>query len=751
MSNRRSLLISIFLLVVVFGLAVIVYYQTKNMDWYRPRITDVLQRITGHSVSIKQVSYSPMSGLFTLELQELEVLSQDPDEPPMMHVQETLLSFSPISLFSGIPQLSTIKFINPQINLVLRDKAPLMERAQDTAMASDKKLLKELGVGLSELTIKRITVQNGILVVLDWDHPEGRTWVFDHLHLGLHALSPMRASPVAASARYRSIPFTVNGQVGPLPDTLDPFAMPILLSLEAKSVILKELQEILSTDTIGVKTSRGYLTTLLHGSLNEGLQTSTWLQLDGLVLSRNEVQKVEEQPPQSLKNSILDRLTPNSDIDTLDLAFRQKSTLHMGWYGIPKLEFEEFFVYMDGTPILEAKGWINNQWRGPLELDVNILNQVDLERLPFPSDFYLKGVSPAGSFKLNGTWPSKMSYNADLDLTKTDIEMASFKKIADTPLAVKFAVSQAGEQITINDLVVSHPNNTNNQVTISGSLAPALQLKTATNWAIQDVFNYFPVAKNWKSSGLMQLNMDIAKSSKSAAWQANGLLNVAKGLIGDLEINELSLPFAVKNSQLNVTPLKVIVADGQVDIMGLIDLSQEPILYESQITATGVDVTKLPKQQTGGTSVVQLEGYLFAAGTIYGKLDNKTFLPTGSIFGNGHIIVEPGSFRGVDHNAFYRQKTNEAIIFNENKALYWNRMEVDITLLNEIFNLDDILVDSSQTQISGKGSWDLAGKGQLDLDVKTDFDKKQGYKKSFAVKVTDKGAASGLSMEPKSP
>ncbi|MBF0381457.1 MAG: DUF748 domain-containing protein [Magnetococcales bacterium] len=748
MSNRRPLLISIFLLVVLFAIGVTVYYQTKNMDWYRPLITNALNRITGHVVSIAKVTYAPMSGLFTLELQELEVLSQDPTEPPMMQAQETLLSFSPISLFSGTPQLSSIKFVNPQINLVLREKAPLMERAQDTAMASDKKLLSELGVGLSDLRIGRITVQNGILVILDWDHPEGRTWVFDHLHMGIHSLSPTRASPLAASARYRSIPFTVNGNIGPLPDTLDPFAMPVLLSLEAKSIRLKELQEILSTDTIEVKTSRGYLTTLLHGSLNQGLQTSTWLQLDGLELNRTDLPKVVKQPPQSLKNTIFDRFTNKGEKDTLDLAFRQKSVLHMNWYGTPRLEFEEFFIYLDGPPILEAKGWVKNQWRGPLELDVKILNQIDLAKLPWPADFPLMGVSPSGSFKLNGTWPNKITYHADLDLTKTIIDLSPLEKIADTPMALKLSASQTAEKILIKELVVTHPANPENSVTMSGSLTPRLQLKTVINWAMKDVANYYPVTENWKGSGLMKLNMDIGRKSKDADWVAKGLLDIPKGKVGDVEFSKLKLPFAIDNKLLNIPHLQAVVAGGQVDIMGLLDLSQKPLLYESQLTVTAMDVGELPKQPDSQTGV-QLEGYLFAHGTINGQLDNKTFLPTGSLFGQGHILVEPGSLSGLDHNVFYQQKTKESIISDENKALYWNSLEAEVTLLDSVVSLDNIMIDSSQTQISGKGSLKLAGKGEFDLDVKTDFDSKQGFRKNFAVKIIDEGKKSALRMQPK--
>ncbi len=178
-----------------------------------------------------------------------------------------------------------------------------MERAQDTALASNEKLFEELGVDLTELTIGRITVQNGILAILNWDHPDGQTWIFDHLQIGIHALSPSRASPVTASARYRNIPFTLNGQLGPLPDTLDPFEMPMLLSLEAKSIGLNHMEEVLSTETIKISTSRGYLTTLLHGSLEKGLQTSTWLQLDGINLSRKSKNPGEKTEKTQEKNT----------------------------------------------------------------------------------------------------------------------------------------------------------------------------------------------------------------------------------------------------------------------------------------------------------------------------------------------------------------------------------------------------------------------------------------------------------------
>ena len=749
MVQHRPLLLASVLLTVVFGSVAFVHFQTKNLDRFRPSITKSLERITSHPASLKKLSYAPLSGLFTLALEELELLSQDPSEPPMVQVHETLLSFSPLSFFTGKPQLSSIKFINPQINLVLRDHSPLMERAQDTALASDEKLLAELGVRLADITIGRITVQNGMLVILDWDHPEGRTWVFDHLQLGIHALSPMRASPITASARYRSIPFTVTGQVGPLPETLDPFEMPILLSLEAKSIGLKDVLETISTETIQVSTSRGYFTTLLHGSLAKGLQTSTLLQLDGVNLSRKDEKTKKERKP-LIKPDILDRFNKRNEKKTIDLALRQKSTLHMGWEGAPKLEFEEFFVYVDNSPILETTGWIRNQWRGPLDLEMKILNKIDLDRLPWPDLFPFKGQGPSGSFKFAGIWPTTMTYSANLDLSQTTIELPPLNKKANSPLALKFLISQVRDQITIKEFLLHHPIIPDQTIKIAGPLTPTMKLVTSLNWHLDDAPNYFPTVKNWNAKGLAKLNMELGQTKESSNWLAKGTFQAKQGKIGPIEFQELQIPFAIEDEQLRLPHMRIVSAGGRVEILAMADLSQDPVIFDSRINLAGMDLSQLPGQKEGNDSV-RLEGYMFAEASIQGQLDKDTFLPTDNLFGHTHLRVEPGRLNGIDQNAFYKRVTKETVISNEKKSLYWNIMQADIELLNKKLTLENIQVDNAEAHISGKGFWDLAGDRRFDLDIKTDWDSQRGYKKRFSVQVEGDEITKGFRMKQKTP
>ncbi|MBF0383908.1 MAG: DUF748 domain-containing protein [Magnetococcales bacterium] len=748
MSNRRLYLIVSLLLTVMFGLASFVHYKTKNIDRFRPRMIQVLKHITGHPVSIKKIRYAPLSGLFTMELQELEVLADDPAEPPMLQVPDTLLSFSAVSLLFGKPRLSAIKLIRPQINIVLRDHTPLMERAQDTALASDEKLLQELGFGLTDLSIGHITVQNGILAILDWDHPEGRTWVMDHLQLGIHALSPTQPSPTTASARYRSIPFTVNGQIGPLPDTLNPFSMPILLSLEAKSVVLNDMQEILSTETIKITTSRGYLTSLLHGSLNTGLQTSTWLQLDGVTLTRKG-KLAAKQPQKKVTRNLLERFSNRNEKNTLDIALRQKSIIDIDWKGIPNVEFEEFFIYLDGSPIFETKGSIRGSWHGPMQLDVKLLNSVDLERFPWPIGFPFKGNSPSGSFKLKGDFPSEILYSADLDLTNTTINMPPLEKSANIPLAIKFAITQAGDKINITNALISHPTIPDHTARISGALTPAAKLKTTVSWDIGNLSNYFPIAKQWDSKALTKLQMEFSDAAGTFPWRAKGKFTVAKGSFDTFVFQDLRIPFEIRENRLYLPHLEMMAAGGRIEGLVMADLSQSPIIFDSRLTLAGTDLAILPGSESDTDDDVKLDGYLFAQASLQGQLDEESLLPTTNhLAGHTHIRIEPGGVIGIDQSAFYKKPTTENVISNPKKSLYWNRLEADINLLNEQLTLEDINIESGETKITGSGLWDFIGNRSFELKVQTDW-RRDTKNEQFSINVEGDAITHGFRIKPR--
>ncbi|MBF0447329.1 MAG: hypothetical protein HQL67_03925 [Magnetococcales bacterium] len=746
MSHRRLFLQISLLLIVMLSLGGIVYYKTANLDDYRPQLIAFISRVTGHPVALKQISYAPLNGLFTLELSKFEILAQDPSEPPTIQVPETLLSFSPLSLFSSRPQLTAIKLINPQINLVLRNHAPLIERAQDTALAGDAKLHKELGLGLKDLKIGRISIQNGILAILDWDHEEGRTWVIDHLQVGIHALSPTRASPVTASARYRSIPFTVNGQIGPLPGTLDPFEMPILLSLEAKSAGLNDMEEALSTPTIKVSTSRGYFTTLLHGSLGKGLQIGSWLQLDEVNLSRIESGK-SEQDESPIKQTILERLSKKNEEKNLNIALRQKSTIHMGWGGFPTLEFEEFFIYLDGSPILKTSGWIRDQWRGPLELNVTLLNSVNLDRFPWPEQFPLKGVSPSGSVHLSGIWPTTISYDADLDLTQTTIVHQQLSKKSKVPLSLTFLAAQNNEKIVINNLKLYHPIIPDQNIQVQGPLTPNLQLKTTISWNTEQLVDYFPWLSPWKISGLARISLDIDKPDEKSNWKIDGTIQANNGKYESYEFQKLAIPFHLEQNRLSLPHSELTLAGGRAELLALADLSLDAsIPFEVRLAMVGTDLSQLPGLPDKENEI-KLEGILFAQTSLQGELDKSDLQQIQNLSGQAHLHIEPGRLAGIDSNAFDDTPNGEALISNPKKSLYWNSLEMDWALINERIILEKIMVDSIGTQISGNGSWELMGNRLFELNIQTDGDLEKGFKKQYAVRIEGDEISNGFRMQ----
>ncbi|MBF0422965.1 MAG: DUF748 domain-containing protein [Magnetococcales bacterium] len=373
-----------------------------DADHYRESIRKTIESISGHRVKLEKVSYNPLNGLFTLELSHLEVEATDPDNPPQLLVPTVFVGVDPLSLALRQPQPVSIMLVNPQINIVARLHPKLIDQAQNRALVSDRNMARELGRGWTGLALGKVGLQNGILTFIDSSRSAEGTLIIDHIQLNVHALSSRAASPVTASARVHNIPFTVNGQVGPLPASLDPFAMPVLLTLDAKSIGLADLNDLFPDTTIQARLSRGILTTTLHGTLKAGLQTSSWLQLDGLEWVNT------ESMPQNKKVPFWPLSVGRRKMEgavAMDIAIRQKSLLRLHRDYRSSLTLKEFFIYVNGSPIIETHGRIRGGRYGSWDMDFSILNSIGFARLPIPKNFPLSGETPVGSISIQGSWP----------------------------------------------------------------------------------------------------------------------------------------------------------------------------------------------------------------------------------------------------------------------------------------------------------------------------------------------------------
>lgn len=750
MSQRRLFSYISLALLILVGLVALVRYQSSSLDQYRPRIVQLLEQITGHTVSIRRIQYAPMNGLFTLQIDELEILAMDPTEPPILKAAETLLSFEPVSLLSARPQLSAIKLIVPQFSLVLRDHTPLIERAQDTVIASNEKLFDTLGLAFTELTIGRISIQNGMLVILDWNHDEGHTWVFDHLQVGVHSLNPLSASPLTATARFRSIPFTVNGHIGPLPSSLDPLEMPMLLSVEAKSIGLNEIQEWLSSEEVKVKTSRGHLTTLLHGSLMAGLQTSSWLQLDGVSLQyRDASPDMQAQAEKKTEDnrSLMDRFKERNEKTTMDVALRQKSTLKMSADKKNTLSFEEFFLYLDGSPILKTTGKVDGWWRGPMALHTEILNVVDLDQFPWPNPFPMGGKSPTGFFKVSGVWPDFLDYSVNLDLSQTSIHLPPLEKDKTTALTLQLHAAQENGQITIKELALKNPDNPDYFVKMDGFVAPKLLLKTSANWPMQEIKAYLPIAEQWNGSGIAQLVMTLTQTDPDNAWQADGSLRMKQGTMNQWAFQDLRIPFHLEKNWLEAPHMEMSLAQGRVEAMLLADLSHDPILFDTRLSLAGPDLALLPGQPEAQEGP-RLEGFLFADATLHGQLDRETLTQIDEMAGSGYLRIEPGRLTGVDHNAFSQPPSGEGNISRKDKSLYWNTLEMNANLLGGTVTMEKILLKMDERTITGKGFWQWEGDQRFTLQIHPSPAMGVPTDQDFTILIEGDSVTNGFRMRP---
>lgn len=669
--------------------------QMVDVEKYRPRILEALETITSRPVSVGKIVFSPAGGFLTLELKDLEVHALDTAEPPMLLVKKVRLGIAPLSFLHSRIQISSLTLIQPQFNIVQRTGTRLMRRAQDSAKQSDMKMERELGLGLTELSIGKIKIQNGILTVLDWEHPQGRTLIFDRIQAGIHALSPTRASPVSASARFQSIPFTVNGQVGPLPDSLDPFEMPVLLSLEAKSAGLSHLEDLLTDSPIHLQGARGYFSTLFHGSLKKGLQTSSRLELDKLTVGSK----------------------PKKEDKSMDIAFRQKSVLRIR-NGQPSLKLEEFFVYLDGTPLMDIKGIFYQGLDGQIKLEINTLDSVDLERFIQDSNTPISGGSPRGNVQIVGDFSESMTLKASLDLSKTALLFPPFQKKAGIPLSLTLEAVRNGDTVILEDMVFIHPNIPGHHFRVSGTLHSKRDLKTKGEWELSLLGDYFPMVEQWQLAGLARMDMSLQSGGKDekTPLKMDGSVRMDNGSIQGMRFQSFSTTMHGVNDQLNFSKLEIRAGEGYLDGHLLVDLSEPLSSYQALFAFSGISMEKLTEKTRD--DLFGVEGLAFGQAEIYGTLDEGLF-PVKPYFGKVHLEVEPGRVTHIDGNAFLHPPVLDKTITSSSKSLYWNQLESDLYIHDSTVQFNNLLIKSGELLFSGNGKWHTSGNLWFDVKIQT--------------------------------
>lgn len=740
----RIVAFSLVVLCFVLALVTLETMVIVKADPYRDRICQMMENLSGHKVHLEKISYNPLNGLFTLALTNMEIEASDQGDPPVLVAPTIFLGIRPMSLLLRQPEPVTITLVNPQINIVAQLDQKLIDQAQDTALASDRKMTKELGRGLTGLTLGKIALQNGLLTVVDRFRQSDGTLIIDHIHLNLHALSPNNASPVTASARMHNIPFTVTGQAGPLPASLDPFEMPWLLSLDAKSIGLADLNDMFPDSQIQARLSRGYLSTMVHGTLKTGLQTSNWLQLDGLEW----VNTANLQPDK--KGSFWKLGVGRTKKDgpaAMDIAVRQKSVLRLRHDFRPSLEIKEFFIYLDGAPVVEVTGRIRGGLYGSWALEFALLKSIPFSSLPIPRNFPLGGGSPTGKMIVKGSWPEGGDAQGQLDFSPTSLHFPPLTKREGLPLKVVAQATFTETRLQFNEAHIVTEDDASGSLSFKGSMLPTLELSGSGQGDLAKLSKYFPLLDSWKSSGKMALEQIHAWSREGLQPDhLEGILRVSDGKTGPVAFDQLKTPFRWRPPEWRFSQVTLETPAGRADgFVSILAPGDKPATFTAMVVPVGMFVEKLPLPRSALEQ--KLKGLLFGNLTMHGVLDDHQLPDVETLSVHGALRIPSGGITNLDPAILFKQPSEEITIAKSEKSLTWDQARAEILGDQRGIHLEQVQIRSHHFLLTGRGDWHFGEKYGFDLTMTNQLPP-WGETEPFLIHVAGDDITQSLRMAP---
>lgn len=622
MTPRPALLAAGALLAVMIGVGLVARH-TSTGD-LRDRIIHGLETVSERRVTLREVSYSPSRGL-AVQLDGLVIHAAHDQGPPLLEADRVVVGVGLGFVLGRDIKVATVDLIGVRATIDLYPGRDLLERAQRTAQRSDRHLSQLLGLGITDLDIGRVSLRDGVVTFLNHRDPTAPALILDHVQGQINQISARHASPLTASARLFATPFTVTGQLGPMPDSLDYHQVPMLLSVEAKTLDPAQFKELLPPAWRHGKVERSYFSSLIHGSLEEGLLTNTWLELDGF----------RPAGPHA----------PAGD-KAIDLAMRQKSVLRVE-EGETVLALEEGFLYLNGKPLVTAKGEWRQEEGSFLDFDLTLHQPVDLATLPLPPDLLPLQGRVGGGLRVWGQWPQPLTVETRLILDQATVRWAGWlDKAAGVPLLVTAHADWCQERLVLHDLLLD--GGSDNRLHLDEVPGEPRAWSLWGSWQGERLGPYFPWATGWKVKSTLSL------AARLEAGEAGSPVLSGQAQTGELawdawKLGQSELHFSWQQGRLRVARFQTAVAGGVVSGSGELVMAPEPF-YQAALQWQGVKLEGLALASLPWSA---LEGSLCGSGVVSGGLS-----PQGRPFVDelcATVEVGPGRLWGLSEAGFDQQ------------------------------------------------------------------------------------------------
>ncbi|MBF0124349.1 MAG: hypothetical protein HQL60_03310 [Magnetococcales bacterium] len=686
------------------------------------RVVAIFEQLLGQPLQVGEVTFFPLGGL-AIKLHSVSLLAGGSNrDRPLLRIDEIIVGLSPEFLFHGTPRFSSITLVEPRLYLYQQSTIPW--QTELFALFEQLRLRGETGQLVATVNspigmMGRLTVRNGLLLTVAPGRPSDGEILMDRLQASLLDFSQTHPTPVRLSGRLKSVPFTLDGQLGPLPAAGEWLSLPMLMNIDMKAVGTTTLAPFLAALRFSewwpdLRASRAQLSVTLRGNIRHGMQSRAELQL---------VIAASESVPPPLRH----------------IALQQKSLLRLDVNDemefVPLLLLQEGKIQLNNLPWVELKGSVQWWQRRPhFSLTVATARAIDMtlvadlmRKYPvLPVEWPLPSGRMEGQWLLLGSWPGALNFFSHLDLSATTLSWPPFHKKTGVPLVLEVRGSYADQELHLQQVVLSA--TAGNRLEWFGRLSPDPALTMVGQLEGETLKEYLPLLNHWSLRG--ESRVQLAWSHHPDQATVEMWFNSQRLHLGGVDIRDGAAQVRWYGNRIFIPRAHFRLGEGWVDLSGMV-YGQAPTWgYDVMVSFLDVETAALPETPLQSLLVDRLLSPLAVGQTnvalpiesarCSGHGTFRGWLTTDGIekpvAGRAHLEFSAGRLLGVmipqwSERPVELDGQQEVVRMELLDDSYgsWERASVDVTLDQERLLFRDLLLRSGDTVVRGAGRHDDRG------------------------------------------